>query len=534
MGRGLTVLLVCLICLSGFGVPAAAEGGAGVDPTTITATLEPGETQNTMITVTLPGNVPSGDVVFVFDATSSMRPVLNSMKVKGVQVMENIRKVIPDSRFGAGSFMDYPHDYSNYYGYTATYGDPHASTDPLFVDDYAWRLDHDLSGDIGEVSAALNNIKIGPGGDMPQDYTRVIYETGSYAWRDEAKKIYVIFGDAPPHAAPSGYGLFKEMTVAPYGGDPGPDEIANTADDLDYVPVIQEIAARHINIVGVYLPYGGNSYPAGNDAEVNFRYMSDQTDGLYMVDDPNTDPAVFADQIVSLINGMAKKDIKDLGLKLVEPDHPGWVTTSEPYTDVPWPSTRIFYVAVTPPEGTPDGDHTLHLDVIGDGMVLGTVTVTIHVAAIPVITTLPISIDVKPGSCPNSFNVKEKGVLPVAILGDKDLEVSAIDPGSIRLTREGSTNDGVKPIRSSHEDVASSSTKTCSCGFRSGRPDGKEDLTLKFDSQAVVNTLGIEKNEGCVRVTVTGTLTSSDPEVDGKMIQGSDYLRVLDTGSGSC
>ncbi|MDD1665689.1 MAG: VWA domain-containing protein [Methanomicrobiales archaeon] len=517
---------MCLICLSCVAVPAAAESGVGVDPATITGTLKPGETQNAQIAVTLPGSVPKGDVVFVFDATASMSPVLQSMQVKGIQVMDNIRKVIPDTQFGAGSFMDYPNSYPGFYGYFGPYG-------CAACGDYAWRLDGDLTDDISSASDAINSILIGDGGDLPQDYTRVIYEARSYTWRPEAKKIYVIFGDAPPHAAPSGSSLFTQMTVSPYGGDPGRDEMPYTDDDLDYIPVVQETAAMHINIVGVYLPYGGTSWPAGNDAEVNFRYMADQTDGLYMVSDPNTDPTVFADQIVTKINEMAKQNIKELGLKLEESEYPGWVTTSEPYTDVSWPSTRIFNMAITPPAGTADGDYTLHIDVIGDGVVLGTVTVTEHVAGDQVVTPIDVPIDIKPGSCPNSFNIKEKGVLPVAILGGKNLKASAIDPKSILLARDGGT-DGVKPIRSSLEDVASASTKTCSCGFKSGRPDRKQDLTLKFDSQEVVKTLGIKKNEGCIKVTVTGTLRSKDPALDGKQIQGSDYLRVLDTGAGPC
>lgn len=50
-------------------------------------------------------------------------------------------------------------------------------------------------------------------------------------------------------------------------------------------------------------------------------------------------------------------------------------------------------------------------------------------------------IDIKPGSCPNPLNVKDKGALPVAVLRSKDFDVFNIDPASIRL--EGVAPNGV-------------------------------------------------------------------------------------------
>ncbi|UCF66491.1 MAG: hypothetical protein JSV80_11920 [Acidobacteriota bacterium] len=51
------------------------------------------------------------------------------------------------------------------------------------------------------------------------------------------------------------------------------------------------------------------------------------------------------------------------------------------------------------------------------------------------IRLVPVEVadDVKPGSCPNPVNVTSRGTLPVAILGTADLDVTTIDPDSIRL-----------------------------------------------------------------------------------------------------
>jgi hypothetical protein len=432
--------------------------------------------------------------------------------------------------------MDYPSEYSNYYGYKAKYGDPSYG-------DYAFRLDQDLTTDIDAVSVKIDGINTGSGGDVPQDYARVVYEARSFTWRTDAKKIYVIFGDAPPHAAPNGSTtLFNPWATgsllftgkgAPYGGDPGRDEVANTGDDLDYAQAVADAASRQIAIVGVYCFNSGMYYVNPEDSENNFRYMAYVTGGLYAKTDSALNPSDIAAQIVSMIREMATKNIGELGLQVEESRYAGWVTTPEAYSDVPWGSSKVFNPVITAPAGTADGDYTFHIDLVGDGVVLGTIAVTEQVKSDQLVTPIAVSLDIKPGSCPNSFNIKEKGVLPVAILGDKNLKASSIDPKSITLSRYEGTY-GVNPIRSSLEDVASASTKTCSCGFKSGRPDRKQDLNLKFDSQEVVKQLGIKKNEGCIRVKVTGTIRSKDPALNGKQIQGSDYLRVLDTGSGSC
>jgi hypothetical protein len=52
---------------------------------------------------------------------------------------------------------------------------------------------------------------------------------------------------------------------------------------------------------------------------------------------------------------------------------------------------------------------------------------------IPLPPMSDIYIDIKPQSFPNPLNVKSKGVLPVAILGTEDFDVSEIDVSSILL-----------------------------------------------------------------------------------------------------
>lgn len=129
-----------------------------------------------------------------------------------------------------------------------------------------------------------------------------------------------------------------------------------------------------------------------------------------------------------------------------------------------------------------------------------------------------VAVDIKPLSCPNPLNVKKKGVLPVAILGTDELDVTTIDPASVRL-------EGVAPLRWSIKDVATPfngvSNDDCLDCTKDG-PDGWDDLTLKFDAQEVVTALG--EVEDCLVLTLTGELKE---EYGGTFFVGEDVVAIL-------
>jgi hypothetical protein len=132
--------------------------------------------------------------------------------------------------------------------------------------------------------------------------------------------------------------------------------------------------------------------------------------------------------------------------------------------------------------------------------------------------TQEVNIDIKPGSCPNPMNIKDKGVLPVSILGTEDFDVSTIDIASIRL-------EGVAPIRSSYEDITTpvpDDAEVCECTTE--RPDGYLDLTLKFNVQEIVAALGEVEDEEELELTLTGVLNDDVP------IEGKDCIIVISKG----
>jgi len=112
-------------------------------------------------------------------------------------------------------------------------------------------------------------------------------------------------------------------------------------------------------------------------------------------------------------------------------------------------------------------------------------------------------VDIKPGSFPNSVNLKSKGVLPVAILGTDVFDVKNVDITTLMFgDPNGST--AVSPLRSALEDVSG---------------DGLLDLTLKF------STADLVEYEALGPDTIEGLLTGE--MVDGTPFAGMDSIRIV-------
>jgi len=206
------------------------------------------------------------------------------------------------------------------------------------------------------------------------------------------------------------------------------------------------------------------------------------------------------------------KGLEYSGINLIDHDNDGtadhdWyqelatVLLAQQNVDGSWPTSPCYvgtggsYGAMAPP-------------------VLSTIWALLTLEAIapppPVIT---VDIDIKPQSCPNPLNVNNKGLLPVAILGSEDLDVTTIDVASIRLA-------DVAPIRSSFEDVAAPVIDGEECECTTEGPDGYLDLTLKFKTQDIVQALGEVVDGEVLALTLTGELS------DETSIEGADCIRV--------
>ena len=118
---------------------------------------------------------------------------------------------------------------------------------------------------------------------------------------------------------------------------------------------------------------------------------------------------------------------------------------------------------------------------------------------------LPVDIDIKPGSDPNSVNVNTKGVLPVAILGGPDLDVEEIDISSVA----GVTTS----VDFAIADLWVALPLRCSVG--DVNDDGILDLNCKFS-----------KNELMLDCWTSGLIVSGNL-LDGTPFIGSDTIRPV-------
>jgi hypothetical protein len=121
------------------------------------------------------------------------------------------------------------------------------------------------------------------------------------------------------------------------------------------------------------------------------------------------------------------------------------------------------------------------------------------------ILRLPVDIDIKPGSFPNSVNYKSRGLLPVAILTTDDFDATTVDPETL-IFDIFEINGSTSPNMCSIEDVDD---------------DGDLDLVCHFPIQDIDH-----KCEGIADgrvVYATGQILADT--FDGLSIQGLDSIR---------
>ncbi|MBA7596034.1 hypothetical protein ES703_03003 [subsurface metagenome] len=196
--------------------------------------------------------------------------------------------------------------------------------------------------------------------------------------------------------------------------------------------------------------------------------------GVFLTDDP-PNPAATPSSLTSPTTTPALQQAFAIGASLAD-------------ITIPDGATRLFF-------GLQDGYEWWN-----NG---GSVTVSVTMIC-PVIE---VEIDIKPGSDPNSINLGDRGVLPVAILGTEDFDVSTIDPGTIEIGGITLATRGpakAPKLAYSYEDV---------------NEDGYMDLVAFFGVQQLVE-------EGVLTDTTT-ELVLTAYTYDDVPITGGDFVRVV-------
>jgi glucose/arabinose dehydrogenase len=133
----------------------------------------------------------------------------------------------------------------------------------------------------------------------------------------------------------------------------------------------------------------------------------------------------------------------------------------------------------------------------------GTTGIVERIVAIP-----RPDLDVRPGACPNPFNPRGQGKLPVALIGTEGFDVARVDLASLALGRADAVPGGtVTPVQAVIEDVGSPFEGDL-CGCHEAGGDGIPDLLLKFDDGAVASALGLSAGTAeAVPVRLSGRLS---------------------------
>lgn len=322
-------------------------------PDRITRELHPGESYTEQFQV-FTGDTPfnKGDVIFVFDRTGSMGDEISAVQASAINIMNNVKSQLPNTWFGVGSFMDYP-GYFVYPGYEATYGNSSSG-------DVPWMLNIRPTSNYTEVVSSINSLTLGSGNDTPEDYTRALYEVsqvGSVGWRSRAKRIVVLFGDAPTH----------DLDFAGYnfGGDPGRDGIAQTADDLDFETVVQQVAAQDISVIAVDSGYSADSEATFKGMSIGYGTAAGTNGRYFNLVDASDIPTITVGMIIS-----ETQSIDHLYLQPTE-GYEDWITVTPTETrNVSANITTTFSVSIEVPEGTQPGYYPFVIQTIGDGAIL--------------------------------------------------------------------------------------------------------------------------------------------------------------------
>ena len=142
------------------------------------------------------------------------------------------------------------------------------------------------------------------------------------------------------------------------------------------------------------------------------------------------------------------------------------------------------------------------------------------------------NLDIKPGSCPNSYNRNNQGVLPVGLLGTADFDVSTVDLSSVVIGRA----DGVGGAIGPHEGPPGPHTVISDVGSVFGgelcdchdlTSDGINDLLMLFETDQLVPALEMQSllPGALVELCISGNLNDGSPFI------ACDCVRLVPPGT---
>ena len=190
LGRTRVVAALTLVTV-GLAVGTAQAVTPGVEPATVSTTLNPGESFTVTKTVHTPTIPPKPDIVFLADTTGSMGPTLTNVQTNATAIMNDVRSAQSDSDFAAAQYKD-----------VACGG--------------GFNLDQSISSSIPAVQTAIGTWLAGGGCDTPEDQLNALFELAtnpSVGFRTDSTRVVVWFGDASGHNPSNGHSLAQVIAA---------------------------------------------------------------------------------------------------------------------------------------------------------------------------------------------------------------------------------------------------------------------------------------------------------------------------------
>lgn len=388
----ISILMATFLLVMSLAIPVHAEipVETGLHPDTLNATMSPGDSITVTKTLIVEVDPSDADVVFAFDLTGSMGPILAQAKAQAANIISQLDAATDiDINYGVMSYMDYPSDYDAAPDQNCEYA---AETDnPYGYDgDLPYILNQAVTSGTPAVISAINSLTLGLGGDEPECHSRVFYESysdPSVNWRPSAaKKILINFSDTIPHDCDINEGVPGMIGIRSTGGDPGRNAILGDGDDLDLQTVLAGMDSNGITLLacqtnGIYLDYWSHwaGLTSGAAYDINI--------------------GTFADDVVAAIMaGLHDIDLEVTEVVIGPQSVSDWVTFDR-INDIQFDET------ITVPPGTAAGVYEFTVSAVDQfGIVYGTQACTITVVPAPGASSITILKETDPDGTVQYFD----------------------------------------------------------------------------------------------------------------------------------
>ncbi|MDY7078769.1 MAG: hypothetical protein SXV54_17795 [Chloroflexota bacterium] len=335
-----------------------------IDPTVNDLVIKEGDTFDEVVTVTVPKDttVPKVDVYFLADATGSMTSIIAAVKAGADAILGALGGLGIDMAFGVGNYKDFPHD-PDYNPYAFQHQlNPTTNVGDAATAISAWSASGGLDYSEGQLFA-LDQLAQPPGGTI--------------GWRPDSKRIIVWFGDWPGH-------------------DPVCQAISGLAYDITEASATSKLVAENIPVIAISTvtgaPAGLDDDPTSNAGDYIGTCIIGGTPGQATriagatggAHETGIDAGNIVAKIIEMVESIVTK-INNLNLVPSGGTAP-FVTSISPaggYGPLPGDESHVlrFNVCFTGvvPCDFEDQVFTGKLDVVADGVVVATKTVTITV-----------------------------------------------------------------------------------------------------------------------------------------------------------